>query len=113
MDFWNFEQVQESKDCKIWTKDIPSTFHPKTKVYMVWELGAWSSIVFLDLQVVTIFIFLWMISIRGFILFKGNHCALSLGQHQNFDSRKERKTLDNVGRCGASKSRATTCVGAL
>jgi hypothetical protein len=25
---------------------ISSTFHPKTKVYMVWELGAWSSIVF-------------------------------------------------------------------
>jgi hypothetical protein len=62
------------------------------------------------------FIFLWMISICGFILFKGNHRASSsLGQHQNFDLRKERKNnVDNVGRrCGASKSRAATCVGAL
>jgi hypothetical protein len=55
---WNFEQVQESKECKIWTKDISSTIHPKTKVYMAWEHGAWSLIVLLDLQVVTIFILL-------------------------------------------------------
>jgi hypothetical protein len=58
-----------------------------------------------------------MISICGVILFKGkkSSCALSLGQHQNFDLRKERETLDNCGRCGggASKPKGSHMCGLL
>jgi hypothetical protein len=37
---WNFEQVQESRDCKIWTKDI-YFIHISSKNKSIYDMGTW------------------------------------------------------------------------